>query len=111
MLEGKPLKVITAFVLPIIFGAILQHMYSMVDTSVVGKVLGDNALAAVGATSLTFSIIITLTNGFMTGFSIIAGQKVGASDYDGLKRVYVNGLLLVFFIKTDITNDELEEGI
>ena len=98
MLEDKPVKAITAFVIPMIFGSILQSMYGMADTAIVGKFIGDSALAAVGATSLTFSIIVSLTQGFMTGFSIIAGQKVGAKDYDGLKKVYTNGLMMVVSI-------------
>ena len=103
MVEGKPLKTITAFVLPVIMGSILQNLYSMADTAIVGKFIGDSALAAVGATSLTFSIIVSLTYGFMSGFSIIAGQKVGARDYEGLGKVYTNGLVLVLLISVAAT--------
>lgn len=94
MLTNKPISAISKFVIPLIFGSVLQSMYSMADTAIVGKFIGDNALAAVGATSLTFTVIVSVVQAFMTGFAVIAGQKVGANDYDGLKRVYVNGFML-----------------
>lgn len=98
MLQGKPIKSITTFVIPMIFGSILQSMYGMADTAIVGKFIGDSALASVGSTSLIFSIMVSLTTNYMTGFSVIAGQRVGAKDPDGLKRVYVNGIMLITMI-------------
>ncbi len=94
MLREKPVKAITSFVIPLIFGSILQTMYSMADTAIVGKFIGDSALAAVGATSLSFTFIVSVVQAFMTGFAVMAGQRVGANDYEGLKRVYVNGFML-----------------
>lgn len=95
MLKNKPISAISKFVLPLIFGSILQTMYSMADTAIVGKFIGDSALAAVGSTSLAFSFIVSIVTAFMTGFAVTAGQRVGANDYEGLKRVYVNGLMLI----------------
>lgn len=94
MLKNKPVSAVSKFVVPLILGSILQSMYSMADTAIVGKFIGDDALAAVGATGLTFTVIVSVVQAFMTGFAVTAGQKVGANDYDGLKRIYVNGFML-----------------
>ena len=98
MLTDKPLKSISQFVIPLIFGSILQTMYSMADTAIVGKFIGDSALAAVGSSSLAFSFIVGVVSAFMTGFAVTAGQRVGANDYEGLKRVYINGFVLSVII-------------
>ena len=58
MTVGSPMKLILNFAIPIYFGMLFQQFYSIVDTMIVGKILGVDALAAVGATgSLTFMII------------------------------------------------------
>ena len=51
MTEGKPLKLILQFAVPLLLGNLLQQMYNLVDAAIVGRVLGTGALAAVGATS------------------------------------------------------------
>ena len=58
MTKGKPYKVIIAFAIPLMIGNIFQQLYSMVDTMVVGRFIGTNALAAVGATSPVVQLLI-----------------------------------------------------
>ena len=94
-MEKKGFKELTKFVIPFILGNILQNMYVMADTAIVGKFLGDNALAAVGTSSSTFTYLTWMIAGFLSGFSIIAGQKFGQGNFKMLKRVYVNGFMLV----------------
>lgn len=70
MTVGRPMKLILNFCIPVYFGMLFQQFYSIVDTMIVGKILGVDALAAVGATgSLTF-MIIGLCNGIASGFAI-----------------------------------------
>lgn len=103
MTVGSPMKLILNFCIPIYFGMLFQQFYSIVDTMIVGKVLGVDALAAVGATgSLTF-MIIGLCNGIASGFAIPIAQRFGAKDEKGLKAAIVNGIYLGIIIFTIIT--------
>lgn len=78
MTKGGITKALLMFALPILIGDLFQQMYSIVDTIIVGRLLGVNALAAVGATgSLTF-MVIGFVQGIATGFSIITSQEFGA---------------------------------
>ena len=100
---GKPMKLIWNFTIPIFFGMLFQQFYSIVDTMIVGKVLGVDALAAVGATgSLTF-MIIGLCNGIASGFAIPVAQRFGAKDEKGLKTAIANGVYLGIITSVIIT--------
>lgn len=83
---GKPMKQILLFMLPILIGNILQLTYSLVDTRVVGSVLGDTALAAVGATTSLSTLVIGFLQGLTNGFAVIIARFFGAGDRKGLKR-------------------------
>ena len=76
--KGKPSTLILAFALPIFFANLLQLTYSLVDTRIVGTFLGEDALAAVGATSTLSNLIIGFLQGLSGGFAIITAQKFGA---------------------------------
>ena len=103
MTVGSPMKLILNFCIPVYFGMLFQQFYSIVDTMIVGKVLGVDALAAVGATgSLTF-MIIGLCNGIASGFAIPIAQRFGAKDEKGLKAAIANGIYLGIIIFTIIT--------
>ena len=79
--KGKPSTLILAFALPIFFANLLQLTYSLVDTRIVGTFLGEDALAAVGATTTLSNLIIGFLQGLSGGFAIIIAQKFGAKDY------------------------------
>ena len=98
MTSGNPLKLITKFSIPIMLGQLLQLAYNMADTVIVGRILGTDALAAVGSTGMIFSFFTCLTIGLMSGFSVVCGKKYGAGDPEGLKKVYVNGLMITFLL-------------
>lgn len=103
MTVGSPMKLILNFCIPVYFGMLFQQFYSIVDTMIVGKVLGVDALAAVGATgSLTF-MIIGLCNGIASGFAIPIAQRFGAKDEKGLKTAIANGIYLGIIVFTIIT--------
>ena len=100
---GSPMKLILSFMLPLVFGLLFQQVYSMVDTIVVGKFLGVDALAGVGSTgSITF-LVLGLCNGVCAGFAIPVAQKFGQRDFDGLRRFVGNMIWLSCVIAAAVT--------
>lgn len=87
--KGKPSRLILAFAIPIFMANILQLTYSIVDTRIVGSYLGENALAAVGATTTLSNLMIGFLMGLTNGFAIITAQKFGARDYAGVKTARI----------------------
>lgn len=92
--EGKPWRLLLLFSLPLIAGNIFQQMYTMVDTAVVGKVLGVEALAALGAVDWLNWLTLGVIQGFAQGFSILMAQRFGAGEYGRLRRVITNAIFL-----------------
>ena len=83
--KGKPFGLILGLSLSFIIGNVFQYFYSTVDALVVGRVLGADALAAVGATgSLTF-LILGFSQGIAGGFGVVVGQYFGAKNDEELK--------------------------
>ena len=76
--EGSPAKLIFFFTMPLIAGNIFQQLYAFVDTLIVGRFLGVNALAAVGCTGALMFLMLGFVIGFSTGLSIYTGQRFGA---------------------------------
>jgi Na+-driven multidrug efflux pump len=72
--------------MPLLLGNLLQQTYSLVDAAIVGKFLGINALAAVGASSSVIFLILGFCNGCSCGFGIPVAQKFGARDYVMMRR-------------------------
>ena len=81
MTAGPALPLIFNFTLPLLFGNLLQQTYSLVDAAIVGKFLGINALASVGASTSVVFLILGFCNGCCGGFGIPVAQKFGARDY------------------------------
>lgn len=88
MTAGPALPLIFSFTMPLLLGNLLQQTYSLVDAAIVGRFLGINALASVGASSSVIFLILGFCNGCSCGFGIPVAQKFGARDY-GLMRKYV----------------------
>ncbi|MBS7329119.1 MAG: polysaccharide biosynthesis C-terminal domain-containing protein, partial [Lachnospiraceae bacterium] len=84
--EGKPIKVILIFMLPLLVGQIFQLLYNLVDTRIVGQILGEDALAAVASTTSLSDLLITLIYGLTNGFAIITASFFGAKDEKNLKK-------------------------
>ena len=74
---GSPMKLIVGFTLPTLFGMLFQQMYNMVDTMIVGRLLGARALAAVGATGSINFLIIGFCMGVCGGFAIPVARRWG----------------------------------
>lgn len=94
MTQGSPMKLILGFTLPMIFGFLFQQLYNMADTMIVGRFLGVNALASVGATGSINFCIIGFCMGVCNGFAIPVAQRFGAGDEKGLRRYVGNSALL-----------------
>lgn len=86
MTVGKPWKNISLFTVPMIIGNIAQQLYNTVDSIVVGKFVGDNALAAVGSASPIFNLLLVLFIGISVGTSVMVSQYFGARDREQLSR-------------------------
>ena len=78
--KGKPSQVLFQFALPVIGGNLFQLFYTLADSVIVGKILGADALAAVGATSIIIYFVLCFIQGVTGGFGICLGQKCGAGD-------------------------------
>lgn len=94
MTQGSPMKLIAAFFLPLMLGMLFQQFYSMMDTIIVGKFLGVNALAAVGSTGSINFMVIGFCMGVCNGFAIPVAQRFGAKDYHYLRKFVANGVWL-----------------
>ena len=98
MTVGSPLKHILIFAIPALIGNVFQQVYNLTDSMIVGKIVGANALAAVGATfSITF-LFFALCNGISSGGGIIVSQYFGAHDTDNVKKTIVNTGLIMLII-------------
>lgn len=87
MTQGKPLGLIVSFALPLMIGNVFQQLYTVVDTMVVGKVLGVGALAALGAADWLNWMMLGLIQGLTQGFSILMAREFGAQRYESLRDV------------------------
>lgn len=92
--QGKPIKLIVAFTLPLIAGNLFQQLYSLSDTLIVGQTLGVKALAAVGAVGSLMFLILGFAQGYASGLAIITAQRFGAKDYAGVRQSMATSLIL-----------------
>ena len=90
MTSGKPWVKILAFTLPMLLGNIAQQLYNTVDTIVVGKYIGDNALAAVGSCGPIVNMLLVLFIGISAGASIMVSQYFGARNREDLSQTIGN---------------------
>ena len=90
MTEGKPLSLIFTFALPLMIGNVFQQLYTVVDTMVVGRALGVNALAALGAADWMNWMMLGIVQGLTQGFGILMAQKFGAGMKEDLRKVIGN---------------------
>lgn len=94
MTEGAPWKRIMEFAVPMLIGNLAQQLYNTVDSIVVGKYVGDNALAAVGTSMPILNLLLAVFVGVSTGAGIVISQRFGASDREGLSRAIGNCITL-----------------
>lgn len=126
MTSGPSLPLILSFTFPLLLGNVLQQTYSLVDAAIVGRFLGINALASVGASTSVVFLILGFCNGCCGGFSIPVAQKFGAHDYVTMRRyvsvslkltavmsvavAIVTSLLCGFILRTMQTPENIFDG-
>lgn len=85
MTQGNPLKLLVSFAVPLMFGNVFQQLYMVVDTAIVGRGVGMDALAALGGVDWLNWMMLGMAQGFTQGFSVRVAQKFGEGDADGLR--------------------------
>lgn len=103
MTVGSPTRGILKFAIPLICGYILQQMYLIIDAAIVGRFVGVNALAAVGASGSIMFLIMGFCNGACAGFAIPIAQSFGAKDYVGMRHFVANAVRLSAVLAVVIT--------
>ena len=85
--RGEPMKLLILFAIPMLIGSVFQLMYNMVDSAVLGRFVSKNALAAVGATQSTMSLVMMLGNALTNAYSILISHAWGANDKKSAGRI------------------------
>lgn len=103
MTEGSPAKLLLMFTLPMLIGNLFQQFYNMVDSIIVGRFVGANALAAVGSTGSLNFLFFSLSFGISAGVGVVVSQYFGAENEDMLEKSIVNGLYLLALVSVIMT--------
>lgn len=91
--EGKPLKLLFFFALPMVLGNLFQQLYNMVDSMVVGKFVGEDALAAVGSSFPVVFLAVAIAAGLSMGCTVVISQLFGAGQIRGMKTTISTALI------------------
>ena len=101
--EGKPIKVIWLYALPMILGQIAQQFYSFCDSAIVGNCINPDALAAVGATNVISNTLIGFLNSATLGLSIPIARYFGAQDQKNMRKCIGVSAILTFVTSIVLT--------
>lgn len=96
MTQGKALKPILLFTIPMLIGAFFQQFYNIIDMLIVGNAEGSRALAAIGATASTTFFLLSLTMGLSSAFTTVLSQFFGAKREDKVKTTLVSSMYITF---------------
>lgn len=94
MTSGSPARLIMLFAIPLMLGNIFQQLYTMVDTIVVGQIVGVQALAALGAVEWVMWLVLGVASGMTQGFSILIAQYYGAREIKDLRKALAHSYIL-----------------
>lgn len=103
LINGGIFKSIFSFMIPIMVSYLFQQLYNTADTVIVGHYLQEQSLAAIGACSSVFDLMLTVGNGFGSGCSIVIARAYGSGNRDYLKRSVAASILIVSFISVLLT--------
>ena len=103
LMHGPILKSLLLFMLPILVSNLFQQLYNTVDTMIVGNVLGDTALAAIGSCGSIYELLVGFGIGIGNGLAIVAARSYGAQDEDLLKRTVVGSVVIGLIASLVIT--------
>lgn len=98
MTEGSPVKLLLGFTIPMLIGNLFQQLYNMVDSIIVGRFVGSNALAAVGSTGSLNFLFFSLSFGMAAGVGVVVSQYFGAEREDMVEKGIINGLYLLAIV-------------
>ena len=101
--KGNPAKLIMMFTIPLVIGYLVQQLYNISDTLVVGQTLGVKSLAAVGATGSIQFLVMGFVQGFSSGMSIITAQRFGAHDMNGVRQSYATSIIAGIIMSVILT--------
>lgn len=96
--KGNIIKLLIAFSIPLLIGNIFQLLYNVVDTKVVGEILGEDALASLGASGPVYELIICTLTGLGNGFGIVVAQYYGAKRMERMRQAVANAICLMIGI-------------
>ena len=101
MTQGKPAKLILGFAIPMLIGSLFQQIYNVADTVIVGRYLGEAALAGVGSTGTLTNFLLALVMGLCNGAGLVIAQCFGCNDTDQMKKavislLWVGGIMTLF---------------
>ncbi len=100
LITENPLKALWRFTLPMILGSLFQQFYNTADSIVVGRFIGQNALAAVGASAALTTVFICIAVGAGVGASVLVSKYFGSRDYSSMKTVASTSM--IFFLLLSI---------
>ena len=100
---GSPMRLIAGFALPTLFGMLFQQFYNLVDTMIVGKLLGAAALGGVGSTGSINFFVIGFCMGVCNGFAIPVAQRMGAGEPSKMRRYVANAAWLSILFAVVLT--------
>lgn len=103
MTTGNPMNIIFNFTLPIFIGNVFQQFYNMADAVIVGKFVGNKALAAVGSTGTIMFLIYGFVVGMTAGFTVLTAQKFGAGDMPAMRRTVAGASFLTLLVGLVLT--------
>ena len=103
MTVGNPTKLIIKFIVPLLIGSIFQQFYSMVDTIIVGRYVGIDALGGIGLTGSINFLILGFAMGLTNGFAIPIAQSFGANDYKRMRHYVMMSVYLCILWSIGIT--------
>jgi len=94
MTEGKPLQLMIKFSIPLLISNVLQMLFVVADSAIIGNMLGVNAFASIGATVSPHWLVFSAVIGLNHGFSTLLAQRFGAKDSEGLKKAFITAIYL-----------------
>ena len=103
LMNGPIFKSLLIFMLPILVSCLFQQLYNTVDTMIVGNVLGDTALAAIGACGAIYELLVGFGIGIGNGLAIVAARAYGAGDDDQLKQTVAGSIVIGIIASAVIT--------
>ena len=100
---GNPLTLIIKFAIPLLLGNLFLQIYQISDMVIVGRLLGTEALAAVGSSAPIYMVFLMIAFGFTGGLTVVTAQRFGAHDDDGVQKSVFHGLLAALALSIIMT--------